>query len=85
MAASISDVRLPSDNGHQRDVPARPFRTRKRHMQRGKRRHYSITSSTRASGVGGAERFGCLEVDPQLVPRLHRQLGRISPLRILSM
>ena len=32
-----------------------------------------------------AERFGCLEVDPQLVPHLHRQLGRISPLRILSM
>jgi hypothetical protein len=31
MAASISDVRLPSDNGHQRDVPARPFRANKRH------------------------------------------------------
>jgi hypothetical protein len=28
MAASISDVRLPSDNGHQRDVPARPFRAK---------------------------------------------------------
>jgi hypothetical protein len=33
MAASISDVRLPSDNGHQRDVPARPFRVNTGHGQ----------------------------------------------------
>jgi hypothetical protein len=35
MAASISDVRLPSDNGHQRDVPARPFRARSSHSPLG--------------------------------------------------
>ena len=41
---------------------------------------YSITSSARASSVGGtveAERLGGLEVDHQLVlgRRLHRQVG----------
>ena len=41
---------------------------------------YSITSSARASSVGGtveAERLGSLEVDDQLVlgRRLHRQVG----------
>ena len=44
--------------------------------------HHSITSSARASSVGGhveAERLGGLEVDDQLVlgRRLHRQVGRL--------
>ena len=46
---------------------------------------HSITSSARASSVGGtveAERLGGLEVDHQLVlgRRLHRQVGRLLAL-----
>ena len=49
------------------------------------RRSHSITSSARASSVGGtveAERLGGLEVDHQLVLgwRLHRQVGRLLAL-----
>ena len=49
------------------------------------RRSHSITSSARASSVGGtveAERLGGLEVDHQLVlgRRLHRQVGRLLAL-----
>ena len=48
-------------------------------------RTYSITSSARASSVGGtveAERLGGLEVDDQLElgRRLHRQVGRLLAL-----
>ena len=47
--------------------------------------HHSITSSARASSVGGtveAERLGGLEVDHQfeLGRRLHRQVGRLLAL-----
>ena len=46
---------------------------------------HSITSSARASSVGGtveAERLGGLEIDHQLVlgRRLHRQVGRLLAL-----
>ena len=48
-------------------------------------RLYSITSSARASSVGGtveAERLGGLEIDDQLVlgRRLHRQVGGLLAL-----
>ena len=49
------------------------------------RRSHSITSSARASSVGGtveAERLGGLEVDDQFEfgRRLHRQVGRLLAL-----
>src|SRR5262245_14260329 len=34
-------------------IPERQVRARKRHMHRSKQRHYSITSSARASKIGG--------------------------------
>ena len=77
-----------TDHRHRRLLRARRERPRRRRAaeQRDELAPlHSITSSARASSVGGtveAERLGGLEVDHQLVlgRRLHRQIGRLLAL-----
>jgi hypothetical protein len=46
-------VRFTLDSDRIADTPDRPLRATSRHMQCSKRTGYSITSSARASSVGG--------------------------------
>ena len=84
------------DAGDHADAPHALLRARGERPRNGRRRRaakhrdelappHSITSSARASTVGGtveAERLGGLEIDHQLVlgRRLHRQVGRLLAL-----
>ncbi len=54
--ASVISVRFGALCGLKSDISRGPSRARKRHMRRSKRHLYSITSSARASSIGGTSR-----------------------------
>jgi hypothetical protein len=71
------------------DILNRQLRARKRHMHRSKQHHYSITSSARASSVGGTSRprdFAVLRLitSSYLVGACTGRSAGFSPLRMRS-